>query len=447
MAKAVYNSAIHDVATNSLHQAFRVFAFLRIPLGSLALVIGLFATCAAADWNTPEQNLARKIVAVTGPVAVTVVFENRSSLSKRNTDIIENGIRVAMQTVGLHLAASEPAPASITISLSENSTSYVWIAQIQPGSGDRNVVMVSTSRPQGSGSRDSVPMSLRKIPLFSQDIPILDVAVLEETATPTRIAVLDPERLSWYRLQNGKWQPEQSQMITHSEPWPRDLRGRLLLGRNRFVNVYLPGVICSAAPTAPAKLDCRQSDDPWPLLAGDFNGAMAVFPSTSIANGASTVVPQAKAFFASTRNFFTGVLTPAVGNVEALPKFFSAAFLPRNDKMLWLLAGSDGRVHMIDGESDRVADVSWGSDLASIKTACGAGWQVLASSPGEAASDSIRAYELPDREPVAVSPEVEFDGIVTALWTESRGDTALAVSRNRDTGTYEAVRLAMACGQ
>ena len=101
---------------------------------------------------------------------------------------------------------------------------------------------------------------------------------------------------------------------------------------------------------------------------------------------------------------------------------------------------------MIDGVSDQAARLGWGSDLASVRTACGAGWQVLATSSGNEA-DAVRAYEFPDRDPVAVSPAVDFPGAITALWTEARGDTAIAVVRDRETGSYAAFRLAMACSQ
>jgi hypothetical protein len=33
------------------------------------------------------------------------------------------------------------------------------------------------------------------------------------------------------------------------------------------------------------------------------------------------------------------------------------------------------------------------------------------------------------------------------LWTEAKGDTAVAVVRNRETGKYDAFRLAVACSQ
>jgi hypothetical protein len=445
MRKAVYNSAILDVSANSAYHG-PACASLRTLLPLAALAFALISTSAAADWSTPEQNLARKIVAVTGPARVSVAFENRSSLGKRDADIIENGLCSALQAASLQLVAADRTLPTITISLSENPASYVWVAEIHSSTGDSVVVMVSTPRPEGSAGRDSVPLSLRKMPLYAQNEPILDIAVLEESSSPTRIAVLDPEKVSWYRMENGKWLPEQALPIRHSRPWPRDLRGRLIAPNDRSLDVYLPGVFCTSSPS-PTRLDCRQSDDPWPLLPAELNGSTAVFRSAGIANGASTVVPQTRAFFAATRNFFTGVLSPGIGKFSTVPMFFSAALLPRENNMLWLFAGIDGRVHMIDGVSDQITNFSWGSDLASVKTACGAGWQVLASSPGGQEKDSIRAYEFPDRDPIAVSPDVEFDGPITVLWTESRGDTVLAVSRNRETGIYEAFRLAMACGQ
>src|ERR1035441_8349675 len=91
-------------------------------------------------------------------------------------------------------------------------------------------------------------------------------------------------------------------------------------------------------------------------------------------------------------------------------KFYSAAFLPREKYLLWLFAAADGRVHMVDGIGDQGLKLVWGSDLTSVKTSCGAGWQVLATSSGEETGDSVRAYEFPDRDPVAVSAAVDFPG-------------------------------------
>ena len=448
MRGAVYNSGIPNIILNSVNRASRAALDLLFLAQLWLFVLAFVASAGAVDWSAPELELARKIAAVTGPGAVALTVENRSSLGKRDHEIVQNGLRSALGGLGLRFVEAEQSAATISISLSENASSYVWVAEIHQGAGEVAIVMVSAPRPDGAtAAHDSVPLTLRKIPLFAQDEPILDIAVLEENTTPTHIAVLDPDKVSLYRMQGGKWQPEQPLAVVHSRPWPRDLRGRLIPAKDHLLDAYLPGVICRAISGSPVTLICRESDDPWPLVSGTLSsGNLSVFPSAGIGNGASTVAPQLGAFFASTRNFFTGALTPGVGKLTTVPKFYSAALLPREKYTLWLFAETDGQVHMVDGVSDQATRLAWGSDLASVKTACGAGWQVLATSSGNA-GDSVRAYEFPDRDPVAVSAAVEFPGSITALWTEAKGDTTVAVVRNRENGTYEAFRLALACSQ
>jgi len=447
MRKAVYNSAIPDVASKSVNRSSRSLRAFSFVLSLFLPLIGLCTLGLAADWSGPEQSLAHKIVAVTGPGAVAVTMENHSSLGKRDTDAIQSGLRTSLEALGFRFVNADQAAATVTISLSENSTSYVWVAEIRQAAGESSVVMTSAPRPEGApAARDSVPLSLRKIPLWSQDDPILDVAVLDEGPAPTHIAVLDPENVSLYRMQGGKWQTEQVLGIAHNRPWPRDPRGRLIPGKDHLFDAYLPGVICSSTAAAPLSLNCHDSDDPWPLLPGTMSGGtLSVFPSAGLANGASTVVPQIRAFYASTRNFFTGALTPGLGKFTTVSKFYSAAFLPRDKYALWLFAATDGQVHMVDGVSNQTARLGWGSDLAGVRTACGSGWQILATNANEENGDVVRAYEFPDRDAIAVSAAVELPGPVTALWTEARADTAVVVAQDSETGSYEAFRLAMAC--
>lgn len=454
MQTAVYNSAIPHSILNTVNRFLPSGVRLtQISIALIAMAIG----ASAADWNIPEQNLARKIVAVTGPGAVALTVENRSSLGRRDTEIVRNGLQNALQAAGLRFVAADQAAAIVSIFLSENPDAYVWVAEIRQGTNEPAVVMVSTPRLEGSiAARDAAPLTLRKILLWTQDEPILDVAVLEETPAPSQIAVLSAETISLYRMQAGKWELEHELPIVHQRPWPRDLRGRLIPAKEHLFEAYLPGVTCLSTTTSSLTLNCRESEDPWPLVSGGLSGgALSVFPSAGLANGASTVVPQMKAFFAPTRNFFTGVLTPGVGKFTAMPKFYSAAVLPRDQYRLWLFAAVDGQTHLVDGMSDQAARLGWGnekwgSDLASVKTPCGAGWQVLANSASAAADsneDSLRAYEFPDRDPVAVSPAIDFPGPISALWTESKGDSAIAVINNREKGSYEAYRVAMSCGQ
>jgi len=438
MSAAVYNSAIPDLCLNTVNRASRPALHFRL-LQVLVVLCATSLPAHATDWSRPEQELAKKILAATGPGAVELTIENHSSLGRRESEIVANGLRSALGNQGLHFVAQDQSAATVRITLSENPTAYVWVAEIRQSAGDVAVVIASMPRTESvSIPGEAMPMSLRKIPLWTQDDPILDVAVLEESTVATHSAVLSPEAVTLYRLQNGKWQPEQAFNIVHARPWPRDLRGRLITGGDRWLEVYLPGVFCAGATTATLSLNCHGSDDPWPLT--------SVARNNSTSTDTAGLVPQTKAFFAPTRNFFTGALNPGIGKFTNVSKFYSAAYLPRERYVLWIFAATDGNIHLVDGVSDQTLRIAWGSNLTSLRTDCGAGWQVLATSSGDQ-GDSIRAYEFPDRDPVAVSGAVDLPGTVTALWTDSRSNNAVVVAKNRETGAYEAFRLALACGQ
>ena len=178
MGGAVYNAGIPNVRSNSACHLFSLAHVLRVVARLSFVLLGLAIAAGAVDWNGPEQQLARKIVAVTGPGAVALTVENRSSLNKRDNEIVQNGLRSALETAGLRYVNAEQAAATVAISLSENSAAYVWVAQIRQGAAEAAVVMVSAPRPAGlMAAHESVPLSLRKIELWTQADPILDVAV------------------------------------------------------------------------------------------------------------------------------------------------------------------------------------------------------------------------------------------------------------------------------
>jgi hypothetical protein len=76
MRRAVYNLAIPNMLNCPSRSGSSLTAILRISFLVLSLGIGVWG----ADWDGPEQQLARKVVAVTGPGAVALTVENRSSL-------------------------------------------------------------------------------------------------------------------------------------------------------------------------------------------------------------------------------------------------------------------------------------------------------------------------------------------------------------------------------
>ena len=426
--RAVYNSRIPEMQI-SLPSGRVPRRLLRLALPFLLMIFPCVSDLCVfgVDWNAPEQQLVQKIAAVTGPGTVAFDIVNRSSLTNKDVGEINSGLRAQLNALGVQFVKPEQAASSVQVSLSEDLHNYVWVAEIRQGAGERSVAIVSTARLEPKMYvHQTAPLTIRKIPLWSQEQRILDLVSLDVNGIPLHMIVLSPEQLTVYRFQDGRWQQDQALAIAHTHPWPRDLRGRLVLSKEHMFEAYLPGVFCQSTTTAPLSLACRESDDPWPLGTGTI--------------GLSS-------FFSPTRNFFTGVLVPGISNQKVAPRFYAAAPVPREKYTLWLFTGVDGQVHLLDGITDQVARLGWGSNIASVKTTCGAGWQMLAVRSSDFGSDSLRAFEFPDRDPVPVSQAADFDGSISVLWPEPGGSTAIAVSQNSETGKYEAFRLAITCGQ
>jgi hypothetical protein len=415
---AVYNARILDMRASPSRYS-RAACFFMLLLMQAPCVV-------ASPWHGPAEQLARKIAAATGPGAVALNVVNRSSLGHADVEEIRRGLTTELAALGVRSVGTEQAAATVQITFSENLQNYVWTAEVTQGSGEASVVMVAVPR---SGAvvaeHAATPLIIHKTLLWSDENRILDAALVN--TNPQHMIVLEPENVVLLKFQDGRWLAEQSLPITHLHPWPRDLRGRLLLRKDHLFDAYLPGVFCRSTAAAPLAINCYESDDPWPL---------------------GTDPSSLSAFFAPARNFFTGALSPGIEKQTTVKAFYSAAMLPRDRYKLWIFAAVDGQVHLLDGVTDQTsAKLDWGSDIASVRSACGLGWQVLATGNGEGGSETVRAFEMADREPVAVSQPLEFSGNITALWADSDGTTAIAVAQNLETGRYETYRLSISCSQ
>jgi len=379
----------------------------------------------AADWQAAAGQLAQRIAGITGPGAAAMTVVNRSSLTAAETDEIRRKLLSELAVYGVQASASEQAASNVQVSLSQNLQDYLWVAEIRQGTSEPVVIMLSVSgEGEGTSQSATAPLSIRKSTIWSGHERILDLAVI--SGTPSHMIVLEPEQIELYRMQNGNWQMEQSLPLIHVRPWPRDLRGHLILRKDHLFDAYLPGVYCRSSTAAPLTVNCDDSDDPWPLTGNPGDP---------------------RAFFSSTRNFFTGALSPGIQKQTSGPTFYSAAALPRGQYTLWVFSGVDGRIHLLDGISDQVLpQITWGSDIASVRSGCGAGWQLLVTSGDNSPADEVRAIEILDREPVVVGTPIEFEGYITALWPADE-TTAIAISQNPETGKYEVYTLSIDCHQ
>lgn len=411
--RAVYNSPNPDMFASRLRWLWCVV----VVLSQLAL---------AADWRAPKAQLADEIAAITGPGVIALEISNRSSISSADVEAIRRSLISDLASAGVRVWDRDQAAAIAKLTLSESLEDYVWVAEVQQGTSAPVIIIVSSPRPQSTPSAQNVmPMSLHITPLISSPDRVLDVAVLE--GNPRKLLALGAEAVTVYDFKDTRWAQTQALVIAHTRPLPRDLRGRIILRRDHPFDVYLPGLVCHSTSAAPLAMNCSPSDDPWPLQAQD---------------------PSLSSFFSPAQNFFTGALVPGVGRQRSAPAFYSAAAIPREKYSLWIFAGVDRQVHLLDGINQQTLErVRWGSDIAGLHASCRPAGQVLATSRGDEATDSVQAFEFPDREPVAVSQKLNLNGKIVALWTAQSGDEAIAVYRDTENGDYEAAQLNLTCSQ
>jgi len=392
--------------------------------GYLLLLFSQFAI--ATDWRPSEARLAEKIAAITGPGVIALDVTTHSSISPSEAEQIRRGLATSLSDSGVRISQADQAAATVQVTLSESLQNYVWVAEIRQGTNDVSVAIIAMPRPDSAISPQiTPPLTLHATLLVSQPQPILDAAILE--GNPRRMLVLGQAAVTVFEFKNGHWLPGQSLVINHDRPLPRDVRGRIMLGKDHLFDAYLPGLICRSTNASPLALNCLHSDDPWPLQTEEFGES---------------------GFFAPERNFFTGALVPGIGPQKSAPPFYTAAAFPRGQYKLWVFAGVDNQLHLLDGMNHQIAaNIRWGSDLAAVHAACRQDWQVLATSTGSGTDDFVQAFEFLDREPAAVSPPLQLGGDITALWTAGNGDRATATVRDSETGTYEVEQITLTCGQ
>ena len=453
----------------------------------------------ADAWNEAAGELATKILqqAASGN-ALALTWKNLSSLTDEQSSLVRRKLRAQLRAAGAHFATARRADAEVEVTLSENAEGYVWIAEIRAKSaasasgegGENPVVMVATPRLNPEDLPPAAePLTIRRTRIYRQSGAVLDLALLadwpaapaggpEASAKKTRILVLGAGTVTLLAeaadagpedKRAKKWDALQSAPITPARPWPRDQRGRIVLGANNGFAVYLPGTKCAGAVDPALALECHESGDPWP-----FAAAQAPAEGAGAGGGA-----EFGAYFEANRNYFSGRVTLEGGMEVALPAFWSIVALPPSVAARagmpsapprspspnpeshappeqvastpggWIVTGLDGRALLLNGNEQAVANTGgWGSQIAAVESGCGGGWQVLATAAGDGnEADTVQAYEIAARKPVPVSAAISFAGPVTELWPLAGGSGVLAISRTLQGDDYEVSRLSLTCGE
>ena len=383
--------------------------------------------------------MASQIADILGPGQAQFTIRNLSTTPVGEIPAIRKLLEQDLKARGV-LSGGADSANMIRVTLSETARERLWVAEVVEGSETRVAMVRVDAAPSSSNSTVNERVVLRKerMPDFAGIAPgIQEDPILASIEVLNYVVVLYADRISVYRLINGEWVVSGNSFIGDVKQG-RDPRGILLLDGYGF-DAFTPGVACSgsisqAVTNSPGVGDswsirCYSSDDPWP-----------VYQSADAGSG-----PALKAFYNTARDYYTGVVAPSIG--VDLPPFYTAAMIPRAaGGAALLLAEVDGKEQMVENGALRpVAGTrDWGSDFAVIRSGCGAGTQVVASSSGEATTDSLRAYEIPALEALPVSSPLSVDGAITAMWTAPDGKSALAVVRTA-ANQYEVDRVTALC--
>ncbi len=352
------------------------------------------------------------------PSSVAVSFQNVSALPADGQEAAQNAVLNAFRGANVRLVKPEQAQAEVEVAFSEDWQGLVWLATVKQGTSSQ-VVIKKIGRRQAAASSRAPSITLRKIPVWQQETQILDFFQDNQN-----LLVLEQGQLSIYASDSGQWRPRQTLGIPHQNPWPRDLRGRLEM-HGSHVDIFLPGMRCGGS-ISPPSLECRESDDPWPVNSGLV------------------------AFFSPRRNFFSGLLAGQNAGASVVP-FFSGAAWQNGDQRMWLFTGTDGRARLFQNDlaSPAATYNGWGSAVAAVHSTCGTNWQLVTSAAADTIRpDSVQAVEIAGREALPVSAPVDLSGAVEALWTAGNYNQVVnGVMQSQVTGKYEAFTLTVICNQ
>lgn len=329
---------------------------------------------------------------------------------------------------GFHVVTDSSFDVKIRFTLSRDSSERLWVADFMRD-GRQSAVMVPFELIAPDLSPWVTGIHLDRELVFSQNSPMLDFACDNSMDAKDcgKILILTADKVVYMA-------PElnfPSAKISEERKWSRDLRGRLVRNGPSF-EVSVGDAACQGDVNHMDALKCRLAAAQQWIFSG---------PQSE----------QTSALLANDQDFFDWM--GAAGPSTPQPKraaFYSVAGLQVSSQPAWIATGLDGKARVFTEKGgDPLGSISgWGSEIATVKSTCGTGWQILATAARDySESDAITIYEWIGNEFRADSGPMEMNGPIVAMWSASDGGSARAVVRNLKTGNYEAYLLKVGCSQ
>jgi hypothetical protein len=418
---------------------------------TVAAILAFLAVCrfapAQSPWQQPASDLASQIAFILGHGSARLMIRNLSSLSVDEIPAIRKLLEQDLRAHGI-VANSAPNNSIIRVTLSESGHGLTWVAEVIQGDDTQIAVVDIPPAPQFP-SNPRAEMILRRVSLYESKDPVLGGFEFAN-----EMVLLTPYSVKHEVLADNGWEEQHNIPIPPHSPLARDPRGLLLpTPQQRGFEAWLPGLHCTGTLGYQANqfnIDCQPGDDLWPLT------VTVMTPSSPVAGPApnpspnppppvqtAPPPPQIRAIYNTTRDYFTGVVSPSQG--VDLPPFYSAVNVQWKTPNALVIGTIDGKIMLADGGKIITLNGTsdWGSDIATIHEGCGTGLPI-ASGTGNSYTDTLRAYEIIGSNAVPRSAPLAVDGTVTALWSAPDGKSVFAVIRNLQ-NQYEVDRVTALC--
>jgi hypothetical protein len=377
------------------------------------ILIFVVAPVRADTLEESTRLLARKVWASIHGSTVSCEFRNLSSLRSAEFASVSAAFREELERRGVKILAAAAA-VNLVVSVTQNPAEYIGVVQIQRKE-NTETIMETIGLVRGPAAPEpAFHIALHRELLFSQDSPILDVILDDDSK---RAYVLGAQEISSYEWRGEQWVPRGVEHLPANRPAERDGRGFYSGVGIESQAVYLPGELCRSSSADAKEWHCEKAADHMPVRA----------------------------------------VSPTAMAGKKLGGWISAAQFEIDGKTKIVVTGQDGFARLYEDGPEPVAIFSnWGSEIASVYSGCGSGSQLLVTGKADwTAADAIQAVDIKERRAQSVSATMEFPGPITVLRSPAlrpldnpaTNAMAVAVDRNLQTGLYEAYQLSITCSK
>lgn len=166
---------------------------------TILLLLVLMGAPFAARSDTFEdsaKDLARKIAASL-PVQEEVILNvrNLSTLRPNDFAVAEQNLKSELQALGIRFAGTPGQTTSLTVTLSENMTSFVWAAEIRQGDSSRAVLLAFPRPAENSAGSREMPFALHSEKFWEGSQRVLDAAIVAGSNGAHLLLLLTPDAL------------------------------------------------------------------------------------------------------------------------------------------------------------------------------------------------------------------------------------------------------------